>query len=143
MSRFSQLAVCAAVEAAKDAGIDFSAIDPVRAGCVIGSAAGDYEVLEKQFAILNERGPGRGNPLAVPKIIPNMAAGNVAIELGIHGPNFAALSACATGVHSIGMAMQMLQLDQVDVMVAGGTESTITPLVVDAYSCMKSALSAQ
>jgi len=121
----------------KDAELDFSTIDPTRAGCVIGSAAGDYEILEKQFAILDQRGPGRGNPLIVPKIIPNMAAGNVAIELGIHGPNFAALSACATGVHSIAMAMQMLQLDQVDVMVAGGTESTITPLVVDAYSCMK------
>ncbi|OQY35325.1 MAG: beta-ketoacyl-[acyl-carrier-protein] synthase II [Spirochaetaceae bacterium 4572_59] len=137
MTRFSQLAVCAAVEAVKDAALDFSTIEPERAGCVIGSAAGDYEVLEKQFAILAERGPGRGNPLAVPKIIPNMAAGNVAIELGIHGPNFAALSACATGVHSIAMAMNMLQLGQADVMVAGGTESTITPLVVDSYACMK------
>ncbi|RKX77625.1 MAG: beta-ketoacyl-[acyl-carrier-protein] synthase II, partial [Spirochaetes bacterium] len=71
------------------------------------------------------------------KIIPNMAAGNVAIELGIHGPNMAVLSACATGAHSIGMAMQILQLGQADVMIAGGTESTISPLVVDAYGCMK------
>ena len=122
MSRFSQLAVCAAVEAVKDASLDLSTIDPLRVGCVVGSAAGDYEVLEKQFAILSEKGPGRGNPLAVPRIIPNMAAGNVAIELGIHGPNFAALSACATGIHSIASAMQILQLDQADVMVAGGTE---------------------
>jgi len=66
-----------------------------------------------------------------------MAAGNVAIQLGIHGPNLAALSACATGAHSIGLALQMLRLGQADVMVAGGTESTITPLVVDAYACMK------
>ena len=137
MSRFSQLAVCAAVEAVNDASLNLSTIDPLRIGCVVGSAAGDYEVLEKQFATLTERGPGRGNPLAVPRIIPNMAAGNVAIELGIHGPNFAALSACATGIHSIASAMQILQLDQADVMIAGGTESTITPLVVDAYSCMK------
>lgn len=137
MARFSQLAVCASVEAVKDAGLDLSSIDPLRVGCVIGSAAGDYKILEKQFATLKERGPGRGNPLAVPKIIPNMAAGNVAIELGIHGPNMAVLSACATGLHSIGTAMQFLQLGQADVMIAGGTESTIAPLVVDAYSCMR------
>jgi len=137
MTRFSQLAVCASVEAVRDAGLDSGRLDPLRTGCIIGSAAGDYEVLEKQFATLAEKGPGRGNPLAVPKIIPNMAAGNVAIELGIHGPNMAALSACATGLHSIGMAMQILQLGQADVMVAGGTESTISPLVVDAYGCMK------
>ncbi len=137
MARFSQLAVCASVEAIADAGIDVTAMDPARVGCVMGSAAGDYEVLAKQFATLRERGPGKGDPLSVPKIIPNMAAGNVAIQLGIHGPNLAALSACATGAHSIGLALQMLRLGQADVMVAGGTESTITPLVVDAYACMK------
>ena len=137
MARFSQFAVCASLEAVKDAGLEFSRFDPIRVGCVIGSAAGDYEVLEKQFTALKERGPGKGNPLAVPKIIPNMAAGNVAIELGIHGPNMAVLSACATGLHSIGTAMQLLQLRQADVMIAGGTESTISPLVVDAYSCMR------
>jgi len=137
MSRFSQLAVCASLEAVRDSGLDLSLIDPVRAGCIMGSAAGDYEVLEKQFSILAERGPGKGHPLAVPRIIPNMAAGNVAIELGLHGPNMASLSACATGVHSIASAMQILRLGLADVMIAGGTESTITPLVVDAYSCMR------
>jgi len=137
MSRFSQLAVCAAVEAHKDSGLDLSSFEPSRVGCVVGSAAGDYEVLEKQFSTLASRGPGKGNPLAVPRIIPNMAAGNVAIELGIHGPNMAALSACATGVHSIASAVHMLRLGIVDVMFAGGTESTITPLVVDSYACMR------
>jgi 3-oxoacyl-[acyl-carrier-protein] synthase II len=137
MSRFSQLAVCAAVEAHKDSGLDLTSLDPVRVGCVMGSAAGDYEVLEKQFSTLAARGPGKGNPLAVPRIIPNMAAGNIAIELGIHGPNMAALSACATGVHSIATAVQMLRLGTADVMFAGGTESTITPLVLDSYACMR------
>ena len=137
MSRFSQIAVCAALEAVRNADLDLTVLTPERVGCVVGSAAGDYDNLEKQFATLKERGPGRGNPLAVPKIIPNMAAGNVSIELGIHGPGMAVLSACATGLHSIGTAMQLLQLDQADVMLAGGTESTITPMVVDAYSCMK------
>lgn len=137
MSRFSQFATCAAVEAFNDSGLDLAGMDTRKVGCIMGSAAGDYAVLEKQFGTLMERGPGRGNPLAVPKIIPNMAAGNIAIELGIHGPNMAALSACATGLHSIAVAMQCLQLGQADVMVAGGTESTITPLVVDAYACMR------
>lgn len=137
MSRFSQLAVCSALEAAEDAGLNKENIDPLRTGCIMGSAAGDYEILEKQFAILAERGPGKGHPLAVPRIIPNMAAGNIAIELGIHGPNMAALSACATGIHSIASAINILKCSQADVMIAGGTESTITPLVVDAYSCMR------
>ncbi|MDC7241674.1 MAG: beta-ketoacyl-ACP synthase II [Spirochaetales bacterium] len=136
MSRFSQIAVCSALEAVRDAGLEGS-LDPLRTGCVMGSAAGDYEILEKQFAILQERGPSKGHPLAVPRIIPNMAAGNIAIELGIHGPNMAALSACATGVHSIASAMNIIRCGQADVMIAGGTESTITPLVVDAYSCMR------
>lgn len=137
MSRFSQLAVCSALEAVNDAGLDSDNIDPLRTGCIMGSAAGDYEILEKQFAILSERGPGKGHPLAVPRIIPNMAAGNIAIELGIHGPNMAALSACATGIHSIASAINILRCSQADVMIAGGTESTITPLVVDSYSCMR------
>lgn len=137
MSRFSQIAVCSALEAVQDAGLDSGNLDTLRTGCVMGSAAGDYEVLEKQFSILNDRGPGKGHPLAVPRIIPNMAAGNIAIELGIHGPNMASLSACATGIHSIASAVNMLKCSQADVMIAGGTESTITPLVVDAYSCMR------
>lgn len=137
MSRFSQLAVCSALEAVQDAGLASGKLDPLRTGCVMGSAAGDYEVLEKQFSILSDRGPGKGHPLAVPRIIPNMAAGNIAIELGIHGPNMASLSACATGIHSIASAINILKCSQADVMIAGGTESTITPLVVDAYSCMR------
>ncbi|MCK5201243.1 MAG: beta-ketoacyl-[acyl-carrier-protein] synthase II, partial [Spirochaetales bacterium] len=102
MARFSQLAVCASVEAVEDSGLNLSGMDPIRIGCIMGSGAGDFENLGKEYTTLAERGPGKGNPLAVPKIIPNMAAGNVAIELGIHGPNMAALSACSSGLHSIG-----------------------------------------
>jgi 3-oxoacyl-[acyl-carrier-protein] synthase II len=137
MARFSQIAVCSALEAIKDSGLDLEQIPPERVGCVMGSAAGDYDSLEKQFATLAEKGPGKGHPLAVPRIIPNMAAGNVAIELGIHGPNMATLSACATGLHSLGTAINILKTSQAEVMIAGGTESTISPLVVDAYACMR------
>jgi 3-oxoacyl-[acyl-carrier-protein] synthase II len=137
MARFSQLGVYAAVAAWKDSGIDIEREDPARIGCILGTGAGDYENLEIQHKTLLEKGPMKGHPLAVPKIITNMAAGNAAIELGIHGPNFAAISACATGAHTIALAAWALRLGQADVMLAGGTESTITPLAVDAYACMK------
>lgn len=136
MGRFSQLAVCAALQAIADAGIQLGKEDPERVGCVIGSAAGDYEDIEAQHKIFLERGPGHCKPFAVPKIIPNMSSANVAIDLGIHGPNMGVATACSSGSHAIGVAMGMLQLEQADVMLAGGSESTITPLVVDAYACM-------
>ena len=137
MARFSQFASAASQQAVKDAGIDLAVYDPERIGCVIGAAAGDYEILESQHANLLAKGPGHGNPLAVPKIIPNMASSNVAIDLGAKGPNVAVLSACATGAHSISTAMDQLSLGYADVMLAGGTEATISPLVVDSYACMR------
>ena len=109
MARFSQLAVCASLEAMKDSGINPENEDTGRIGCIIGSAAGDYENLESQHRTFFDRGPLKGHPLAVPMIIPNMASGNTAIELGIHGPNFAAVSACATGSHAIAVAAMLLQ----------------------------------
>ncbi|HAP43530.1 MAG: beta-ketoacyl-[acyl-carrier-protein] synthase II [Spirochaetes bacterium GWD1_61_31] len=137
MARFSQFASSAALQAVKDSGLDLAAGDPSRLGCVIGAAAGDYQLLESQHSTLLAKGPGHGNPLAVPKIIPNMAASNVAIDVGAQGPSIAVLSACASGAHSIGAAMDMLSLGHADIMLAGGTESTITPLVVDSYACMR------
>ena len=137
MARFSQLAVAAGVEAWNDSGLEPEKENPALIGAVVGTGAGDYENLEQQHRTLLEKGPLKGHPLAVPKIITNMAAGNLAVELGIHGPNFAAISACATGVHSIAAAAQILRLGEAEVMLAGGTESTISPLAVDAYACMK------
>jgi 3-oxoacyl-[acyl-carrier-protein] synthase II len=136
MARFSQMASAAALAAVKDSGVDLGSFDTSRVGCVIGSAAGDYENLEAQFAVHAAKGPGHGNALAVPKIIPNMASSNAAIDLGAHGPNVAVISACATGAHSIGAAMDMLNLGYADIVVAGGTEATISPIVVDSYDCM-------
>jgi len=137
MARFSQMASAAALLAVKDAGVELSAYDPERVGCVIGSAAGDYEHLAAQFKAHNDKGPGHGNALAVPRIIANMASSNAAMELGIHGPNVAVLSACATGAHSIGSAMDLMSLGYADLMVAGGVEAAIAPLVVDSYDCMR------
>ena len=136
MARFSQMASWAALAAVEDSGVELGSFAPERVGCVIGSAAGDYEHLAAQFAVHDAKGPGHGNALAVPKIIANMATSNAAMDLGAHGPNVAPLSACATGANSIGAAMDMLLLGHADLMIAGGTESTIAPLVVDSYDAM-------
>jgi 3-oxoacyl-[acyl-carrier-protein] synthase II len=142
MARNSQMAVCAALDAVKDAGLDLASVPSDRVGCCIGTAAGDYVDLEEQHEEFLQRGAKAVSPFCVPKVIPNMPSGNVAIALGVHGPNFAAVSACATGAHSIGMALTMLRAGQADVMLAGGVEATITPFVLSAYMSM-GALSTQ
>ncbi|MGA2546711.1 MAG: beta-ketoacyl-ACP synthase II [Rectinemataceae bacterium] len=137
MARFSQMASAASLMAVEDAGVELSSFDTARVGCVIGSAAGDYDHLSAAFASHAEKGPGHGNAFAVPKIIPNMASSNAAMDLGVHGPNVGVISACATGAHSIGAAMDMINLGYADLMIAGGTEATIVPLVVDSYDAMR------
>lgn len=136
MGRNSQMAVVAAMQAVKDAGLDIAAMDRARVGCLVGSAAGDFNTLEENYDEFRERGAKAISPFTVPKVIPNMPAGNVAIALGINGPNFAPLSACATGAHAIGMALLMLRTGAADVILAGGTESTITPFVLNGYTAM-------
>ena len=136
MGRNSQMAVAAAMQAVQDAGLDLAGMDTARVGCCVGAAAGDFNTLEENHVEFLDRGAKAISPFCVPKVIPNMPAGNVAIALGIHGPNFAALSACATGAHSIGMALLLLRAGQADVMLAGGVESTITPFVLNGYVAM-------
>ena len=136
MARVSQLASSAAIEAVRDAGLDLSNEDRDRIGCVIGSAAGDYTHLEDQHIRFLKMGPGSVNPLTVPRVIPNMPVCNAAMILGIHGPNLGVSAACTTGTHSIGIALGLLRGNMADVILAGGTESTMTPLVLDAYASM-------
>jgi len=137
MARVSQFASCAALEAVKDAGLDLERENRARIGCVIGSAAGDYTNIEQQHVRFREKGPGFVNPQSIPRIIPNMPACNAAIVLGIHGPNLGIATACATGASAIGMAFGLLREGRADVILAGGAESTITPMVVDAYDVMR------
>ena len=137
MARFSQMASAASLMAVKDSGVDLPSFDTSRVGCVIGSAAGDYDHLSVAFTSHAGKGPGHGNAFAVPKIIPNMASSNAAMDLGVHGPNVGVISACATGAHSIGSAMDMIKLGYADIMLAGGVEATIVPLVVDSYDAMR------
>jgi 3-oxoacyl-[acyl-carrier-protein] synthase II len=136
MARVSQLASSAAIEAVKDAGLNLDNEDRSRIGCVIGSAAGDITHLEDQHIRFLKMGPGSVNPLTVPRVIANMPACNAAMVLGIYGPNLGVSAACTTGTHSIGMALGLLRGGMADVILAGGSESTITPYVVDAYASM-------
>ncbi len=136
MARVSQLASSAAIEAVKDAGLDLNNEDRARIGCVIGSGAGDYSHLEEQHIRFLKMGPDSVNPLTVPRVIPNMPVCNAAIVLGIHGPVLGVSAACTTGTHSIGIALGLLRGGMADVILAGGAESTITSLVLDAYSTM-------
>jgi 3-oxoacyl-[acyl-carrier-protein] synthase II len=136
MARVSQLASSAAIEAVKDAGLDLNNEDRSRIGCVIGSAAGDNTHLEEQHIRFLKMGPGSVNPMTVPRVIPNMPVCNAAMVLGIYGPNLGVSAACTTGTHSIGIALGLLRGGMADVILAGGAESTITALVLDAYSSM-------
>lgn len=136
MARVSQFAVSAAMDAVRDSGLDLEREDLSRIGCVIGSAAGDYSNLEEQFEKFLEKGPGSVNPLTIPKVIPNMPVCNVAISLGLRGPNLGVSAACSTGTHAIGTALGILRQGQADVVLAGGAESTLTPFVLDGYACM-------
>jgi 3-oxoacyl-[acyl-carrier-protein] synthase II len=136
MARFSQIVTCAAVQAHRDSGIDLESFDPYRVGTVIGTAAGDYDNLEQQHQVLLEQGPGRGNPMAVPMIIPNMSSANISIDLGISGPNLGVASACSSGGHALAMAALLLRCGSADVVYAGGSEAAISPLTVNAYACM-------
>lgn len=128
MELFSQYAVAAAGQAIKDAGLDMEKEDAYRVGTSIGSGIGSLDAMEREHKKLLERGPGRINPLLVPLMITNMAAGNVSIAYGLKGKNINVVTACATGTNSIGEAYRSIQCGDADVMVCGGTESSITPI---------------
>ena len=141
MEPFSQFAVAASKEALEQAGINMEAEDPYRVGVSIGSGIGSLQSVEKEHKKLLEKGPSRVNPLLVPMMISNMAAGNVAIQFGLKGKCINVVTACATGTHSIGEAFRAIQYGEADVMLAGGTEASITPLGVAGFTAL-TALSA-
>jgi len=136
MSRGSQFAASAAIEAVKDAGLILDNEDRLRVGCVIGSAGGDFTHIEDQHARFLKMGPGSVNPLTVPRVIPNMPVCTASMVLGLHGPTLGVTAACATGTHSIGIALGLLRGGMADVILAGGSEASLTPLVLDAYASM-------
>jgi 3-oxoacyl-[acyl-carrier-protein] synthase II len=136
MEPFSQYAVAAAGEAIAQAGLDMEKEDPFRVGTSIGSGIGSLQIIEKEYKKLLEKGPNRVNPLLVPMMISNMAVGNVAMQYGLKGKSINVVTACATGTNSIGEAFRSIQYGEADVMVAGGTESAITPLGMAGFAAL-------
>lgn len=136
MEAFCQFAVAATKEAMEDAGLDMEKEDAFRVGVSVGSGIGSLQAVEREYKKLLEKGPSRVNPLLVPMMIANMAAGNVSIAYGLKGKSINVVTACATGTNSIGEAFRAIQYGEADVMVAGGTESSITPIGVAGFSAL-------
>ena len=127
MEQFCQFAV---------AGLIMEQEDPYMVGCSVGSGIGSLQAMEREYDRLKEKGPGRVGPMLVPLMISNMAAGNVSIAYGLKGKSLNVVTACATGTHSIGEAYRTIQYGDADVMIAGGTESSITPIGIAGFSAL-------
>lgn len=136
MEPFSQYAVAAAKEAFADADIHMEQEDAFRAGVIVGSGIGSLQEIEREYEKILTKGPARVNPLMVPLMISNMAAGNVSIQLGLKGKCTNVVTACATGTNCIGDAFRAIQYDDADIMLAGGTESSICPTGVAGFSSL-------
>ena len=137
IDRFSQFAVVAAREAWKDSGLDKEKENMERVGAIIGSGIGGLGTIEKENRNLVEKGPDRVSPMYIPMAIGNMAAGNVAIDLGIKGESISMVTACASGTHCIGESFRMIKHGYQDVVLAGGTEASITPSGIAGFSNIK------
>ena len=136
MEPFSQYAVAAAKQAIDDSGLDIEKEDPYMVGCAIGSGIGSLQAMERETQKLYEKGPNRVNPLLVPLMICNMAAGNVSIQFGLKGKSINDVTACATGTNSIGEAYRSIQYGEADVMVAGGTEGSVCPIGIAGFTAL-------
>lgn len=136
MELFSQYAMAAAKEALEDSALDMEQEDAYRVGCSIGSGIGSLQAIEREHKKLLEKGPSRVNPLFVPMMISNMAAGNVSIAYGMKGKSIDVVTACATGANSIGEAFRTIQYGDADVMAAGGCESCITPVGIAGFTAL-------
>ena len=134
MDRFVQFAVVAAAEALRSSGLDLETANRDRIGVLIGSGIGGMETFENQHRTLLEKGPGRVSPFFIPMMISDMAPGQVSIQFGLRGPNFSTVSACASGAHAIGEALRLIRAGDADVIVAGGSEATITPMAMAGFS---------
>ena len=137
MDTFIHYGIAASVQAIRDSGIEITDANRERIGCVIGSGIGGLPMIEDNHTELLNRGPRRVSPFLIPGSIINMIAGNLSIQYGLKGPNLAIVTACTTGLHSIGEAGRLIEYGDADVMIAGGSESTICPLGIGGFDTMR------
>ena len=143
MELFCQYAVAASKEALEDSGLNLEKEDPYRVGVAIGSGIGSLQAMEREHSKLLEKGPNRVAPLLVPMMISNMASGNVSIQFGLKGKSINVVTACATGTNSIGEAFRTIQYGDADVMLAGGTEGSVTPIGIAGFTALTALTSSE
>lgn len=134
VDRFTQFAVVAAIDAVRDAGLDFEREDRTRCGAIMGSGIGGLWEIEEQIGRLLMKGPDRVSPFTVPKMMLNAAGGNIAIHLGLRGPNYSIATACASATNAIGDALRSIQYDEADIVVTGGSEAAMTRMGLAAFT---------
>ena len=137
MDTFIHYAIAAADMCMKDAGLDIDDSNRDRIGVIVGSGIGGLPAIEAQHKVLLDRGPRRISPFFIPMLIINLASGQLSIRYGVRGPNSALATACATGLHAIGDSYRMIVNDEADGIIAGGTESVITPLAIGGFQAMR------
>jgi 3-oxoacyl-[acyl-carrier-protein] synthase II len=137
VDRFTQFALVAGIDAVRESGLDFSKEDPFRCGAILGSGIGGLHEIEAQVEKLLMKGPDRVSALTIPKLMVNACCGQLSIQYGLRGPNYAVATACASATNAIGDAFKAIQYDDADVMLTGGTEAAITPMGIAAFSNMK------
>ncbi len=133
LDRFAQFAMAASIQAVRDSGVDFSKEDPYRCGVILGSGIGGLNEFEEQHGRYLKMGPHHISPFVIPKMIVNAASGNVSIHFGMCGPNTAVATACASAAHAVSDALRAIQYGDADVMITGGSESTITPMALGGF----------
>ncbi len=137
VDRFSQFALVAGVDAVVDSGLDFSQLNPYRAGVVLGSGIGGLQTIEEQIAKLIKEGPHRVSPLTVPRMMLNAAGACLSIRYGLKGPNFSTATACASATNAMGEALRLIQYGAADVIITGGSEAAMTRMGLSAFQNMK------
>jgi 3-oxoacyl-[acyl-carrier-protein] synthase II len=137
MDEYSLFGVVAAQKAFKDSGLDMSKEDPARAGVIVGSGVGGLQTLEKQHSILMEKGPSKCSPFMIPHMISNICGGLIAIDLGLKGPNYSVVSACASAAHSMADGQKTIQRGEADIMLCGGAEASVCKLGVAGFAALR------
>jgi 3-oxoacyl-[acyl-carrier-protein] synthase II len=136
MDLFTQYALAAAKMAIDDAGVNFEEEDRSKIGVILGIGIGGLPTLEHEHTVLLQKGPSRVSPFMIPKFIPNIACGEIAMTYKLRGPNYCVVSACASSTHAIGNALQWMRCSDIDMMITGGSEAAVTPLSVAGFSNM-------